>query len=58
MLPPMLERLPKRLPMRLPKRLAAVICLVVLGLSLGGCTKCGWFWDDGPRTCHSDTPRG
>ena len=37
----------------LPKRIAAVICLVVLGLSLAGCTKCGWLWDEGPRTCHS-----
>ena len=39
-------------------RLAAAICLIVLGLSLGGCTKCGWLWNDqGPGTCHSDTPR-
>ena len=39
-------------------RLAALVCLAVLGLSLGGCTKCGWLWNDqGPGTCHSDTPR-
>jgi len=39
-------------------RLAALVCLALLGLSLGGCTKCGWLWNDqGPGTCHSDTPR-
>ena len=39
-------------------RLAALLCLALLGLSLGGCTKCGWLWNDqGPGTCHSDTPR-
>jgi hypothetical protein len=39
-------------------RLAALLCIVLLGLSLGGCTKCGWLWNDqGPGTCHSDTPR-
>jgi len=40
-------------------RFAALICLALLGLSLGGCTKCGWLWDQpGPGSCHSDTPRG
>jgi TM2 domain-containing membrane protein YozV len=39
------------------KRLAAFICLVLLGLSLSGCTKCGWLWDQPPRSCHSDAPR-
>jgi hypothetical protein len=39
------------------KRLAATVCLVLLGLSLGGCTKCGWLWDQPPRSCHSDAPR-
>jgi len=39
-------------------RLAALVCLALLGLSLGGCTKCGWLWNDqGPGTCHSDVPR-
>jgi hypothetical protein len=37
-------------------RLAAVICLVLLGLNLAGCTKCGWWWDERPRTCHDDSP--
>jgi hypothetical protein len=41
----------------MPKRLAAIICLVVLGLSLGGCSKCGWFWQDSGRACHGDVPR-
>jgi hypothetical protein len=37
----------------------AVVCLIVFGLSLGlgGCTKCGWLWNEGPRGCHSDAPR-
>jgi hypothetical protein len=39
------------------KRLAAFVCLAVLGLSLGGCSKCGFFWEDGPRSCRSDAPR-
>ena len=39
------------------KRLAATVCLVLLGLSLAGCTKCGWLWDQSPRSCHSDAPR-
>jgi hypothetical protein len=38
-------------------RLTIVMCLLVLGLSLGACTKCGWIWDEGPRSCHSDPPR-
>ena len=38
-------------------RLAAFMCLVVLTLGLGGCTKCGWLWDQAPRSCHSDPPR-
>ncbi len=39
------------------KRIAAIVCLVLLGLSLGGCTKCGWLWDQPPRSCRSDAPR-
>jgi hypothetical protein len=41
------------------RRLAAIACLVLLGLSLAGCTKCGWIWEDtGPHACHADSPRG
>jgi hypothetical protein len=39
------------------RRLAAIACLVLLGLSLGGCTKCGFLWDENGRACHSETPR-
>jgi hypothetical protein len=39
------------------KRLAAILCLVVLGLSLGGCTKCGWLWNDWGKACHADVPK-
>jgi len=39
-------------------RLVALCGLILLAVSLGGCTKCGWLWNDqGPGTCHSDTPR-
>ncbi|MFY9757577.1 MAG: peptidylprolyl isomerase [Pseudolabrys sp.] len=39
------------------KRIAVVTCLILLGLSLAGCTKCGWLWNEGARGCHSDAPR-
>jgi hypothetical protein len=39
------------------KQLATILCLAVLGLSLGGCTKCGWIWEQGPRSCQSDNTR-
>jgi hypothetical protein len=38
-------------------RLFALTCLVILGLSLGGCTKCGWIWNDWTHACHSDQTR-
>ena len=34
--------------------LAALLGLVLLGLALGGCTNCGWLWDDQRHACHSD----
>lgn len=37
------------------KRLATILCLILLGLSAGGCSKCGWLWDEGGRACRSDT---
>jgi hypothetical protein len=38
--------------------LAAIMCLVtLLGIGLSGCTKCGWLWQQGPGSCHSETPR-
>src|SRR5262249_889665 len=39
------------------KHLALVLGLGVLTLRLVSCTKCGWFWDQGPRSCRSDAPR-
>jgi predicted small lipoprotein YifL len=35
-------------------RFAAILCLALLALSLGGCTKCGWLWEEG---CRAETPR-
>jgi hypothetical protein len=37
-------------------RLAAILCLALLGLSLGGCTKCGFIWDEA-KSCRSDMPK-
>jgi hypothetical protein len=39
------------------KRAATFLCLTLLGLALGGCTRCGFIWDDGPRSCRADAPR-
>ena len=38
------------------KRLATILCLLVLGLGMSGCSKCGWFLD-GSRACKADAPR-
>ncbi|MFN3659419.1 MAG: peptidylprolyl isomerase [Pseudolabrys sp.] len=35
------------------QRLAVLACLALAGLVLGGCSKCGWFWEQGPRACQS-----
>jgi hypothetical protein len=32
-------------------RVAVAMVIVVLGLSLGGCSKCGFFWQEGPQAC-------
>ena len=39
-------------------RLAAILCLLIVGLALGGCSKCGWLWDDymGPKSCRGAAP--
>jgi hypothetical protein len=39
------------------KRLTILAGIVVLGLSLGGCSKCGFWWDEAPRGCKGDFPR-
>jgi hypothetical protein len=39
------------------RRLAAILFLFLLGLSLGGCSKCGFWWDERGRACHSDMTR-
>jgi len=40
------------------QRCAVILCLLLLGLSLGGCSPCGWIWDEGkPGACRSDTPK-
>jgi hypothetical protein len=39
------------------KGLIAFLCVAVLGLALGGCTQCGWIWEQGARSCHATAPR-
>jgi hypothetical protein len=36
-------------------RITVVIGLIVIGLALSGCTKCGPIWDDwqAPKSCRS-----
>jgi hypothetical protein len=40
---------------KLATNVAAIVCLLLAALTLGGCSKCGWFWDDGGHACHSET---
>jgi hypothetical protein len=42
------------------KPIAVLLVLITSGLILGGCTKCGFIWDDwrsAPRSCQSDIPK-
>ena len=43
------------------RRLSAIATIVVLGLMLAGCDKCGdWFWQQrsaGPQMCKSSLPQ-
>jgi hypothetical protein len=41
------------------QRFITFVALIVLAASLGGCTKCGWIWDDWtgkPKSCLTDAP--
>jgi len=37
-------------------RFVTLLCLVLLGAALGGCSKCGPLWNEGAKACHSDIP--
>jgi hypothetical protein len=39
------------------KRAFAILGLVLLALAASGCSKCGWWFDQGPRACQSEPPR-
>jgi hypothetical protein len=41
------------------KRLTIIASVVALGLTLGGCSKCGFWWDDWqwPRACKDERPK-
>jgi fumarate reductase subunit C len=35
-----------------------ILTIVALSFSLGGCSKCGFWWDEGkPASCKSDLPK-
>ncbi|MEA2951704.1 MAG: hypothetical protein QOJ96_1224 [Alphaproteobacteria bacterium] len=42
------------------KGISIIAAVMALGLALGGCSKCGPFWDDWrstPKSCQSDLPK-
>jgi hypothetical protein len=39
------------------RKLATIVCLLALGLGVSGCSKCGFWWDQGSRSCHAEAPR-
>ena len=36
------------------KRLISAFALLALAFTLGGCSKCGFWWDDTPQSCKDD----
>ena len=36
------------------KRLISAFALLALAASLGGCSKCGFWWDYAPASCKDD----
>jgi len=39
------------------KRLITIGCLLAFGLSVSGCSKCGFWWDEdrnAPKSCKGD----
>jgi hypothetical protein len=42
----------------LHKKLITAVALIALAITLGGCSKCGWIWEQGarPNSCLSDSP--
>jgi hypothetical protein len=42
------------------KRLTILAYVLVCGLTLGGCSKCGFWWDEWqsqPKSCKGDWPK-
>jgi len=42
------------------KRVTILAGVLTLGLALGGCSKCGFWWDEGqsqPQSCKGDFPK-
>jgi hypothetical protein len=39
------------------KRLTILTGILALGLMLGGCSKCGFWWDEAPQSCKGDWPK-
>ena len=47
--------------LRVFKRLTVIACVVAFGLMAGGCSKCGFWWDEWgnnrPKSCKGDVPK-
>lgn len=40
------------------KRLTLLSGVLALSLMMGGCTKCGWIWNEGqPASCRDDAQK-
>jgi hypothetical protein len=40
------------------KRITMLACLLAFGLTLSGCSKCGFWWDESrPGACKGDFPK-
>ncbi|MDQ2953780.1 MAG: peptidylprolyl isomerase [Pseudomonadota bacterium] len=36
------------------RKLFTAVALLALAASLGGCSRCGFWWDDAPKSCKDD----
>jgi hypothetical protein len=36
------------------RKLLAIVALFALVAALGGCSRCGFWWDDAPASCKDD----
>ena len=40
------------------KRLTILACVLAFGLAVGGCSRCGFWWDEWQqKSCKGDVPK-